>query len=311
MNACCIACGGELRPWKTLDDRRTHLGSFPLSQCLRCLSLLMEPMPSEAELESFYPSDYWYQESDASWLSRLEWRYRRLVLSDHVRFVVRFLQPSSRVLDVGCGSGTFLYLVKQRGHQVMGLDFSGEAAAEAKRRYGLTVKVGSLPQHLDSLREWSPQAATMFHVLEHLIDPVAALKQISSVLEPQGQLFVQVPSLDSWQFALFGARWYGLDVPRHVVNYTAKGLDAVMELAGFRITHRKRFSFRDNSPCWVSSMFLSADPMERRMKGKTSRAANLFYAAMVAALQPLSAVESLFGAGGTLFVRAVKQGGGA
>ena len=307
MSGCCIACGGELRPWQTVTDRVTGLGSFPLSRCRQCLSLMMEPMPAEEELERYYPSPYWYQESNATWLARLEGGYRRLVLYDHVRFVAGFLRQRSRVLDIGCGSGTFLYLLQKKGHQVLGIDVSRDAAAEAKRSYGIEVKIGSLAQHAEALRKWAPEVVTMFHVLEHLVDPVAALRKAGSVMPAQGQLFLQVPSIDSWQFRIFKTRWRGLDVPRHLVNYTAKGLDAVMSEAGFHVTHRKHFSLRDDSPCWVSSLFLSTDPADRRMKGKNSRSANLLYAAMVAAMQPLAAVESLFGAGGTLFVRAVKR----
>ena len=304
----CPACGGPLQPWSTVSDRITGLGRFLLHRCRDCFSLARFPRPSAAELSASYPDGYWYRESDRSLLSRLEWRYRRWVLRDHVGFVSRFLPDAARVLDVGCSSGTFLYLLKLRGKQVRGLDFSIEAAREAGSRYGVHVDVGSLEHHAAGLARWSPDAVTLFHVLEHVLDPVEELACVHRLLPPEGQLFLQVPNLASWQARILGSRWYGLDAPRHTVNFTPRGLEAVLKRAGFRITHHKWFSLRDNSPAWVSSLLPMLDPIRRRMSGAEGRGVHLLYSALVMALLPMAALEALCGRGGTLFVRAVKEG---
>jgi 2-polyprenyl-3-methyl-5-hydroxy-6-metoxy-1,4-benzoquinol methylase len=302
----CPACGGPLRPWSEVSDRITGLGRFLLHRCRDCLSLARFPQPVWSELAGCYPQDYWYRESDRSLLSRLEWRYRRWVLGDHVQFINGFLAPRARVLDVGCSSGTFLYLLRLRGHEVLGLDFSSEAAREAEARYGVPVKLGSLEERGAELKSWLPDAVTLFHVLEHLPDPVAELKRVRALLAPGGQLFLQVPNVESWQAKILGRRWYGLDAPRHAVNYSRRGLAAVMSRAGFRITHHKRFSLRDNSPAWVSSLLPALDPIRRRMAGSQNRGVHLLYSALVMALLPLALLEALCGRGGTLFVRAIR-----
>ncbi|MBI4454419.1 MAG: class I SAM-dependent methyltransferase [Acidobacteria bacterium] len=305
MTVTCPACGGELDSWGAASDKLTGTGKHLLDSCRNCLSLVLQ---SEVERDplSFYPSNYWYRESDASWLSKLEGCYRRWVLLDHVRFVTRFLRQPGKLLDVGCGSGTFLFLLKRRGYQVLGLDFSHAAAVEAKRRYAIEVKVGSLREQRRIFQAWAPDAVTMFHVLEHVTDPVETLRGVYSVLRPEGQLFLQVPNMGSWQARIFGAHWYGLDVPRHAVNYTDRGLRAVLHRAGFQITHCKRFSLRDNSPSWVSSLVRSIDPLKRRLAGNAVGAADFLYAALVTGLQPIAALEAMCGCGGTLFVRAVR-----
>jgi 2-polyprenyl-3-methyl-5-hydroxy-6-metoxy-1,4-benzoquinol methylase len=295
-----------LETWRTAPDKLTGLGEFPLDRCRGCGSLVLHRLPARETAAGFYPRDYWYRESDQTWLSTLEWRYRRWVLKDHVGYVGRFLPSPAKVLEVGCSSGTFLYLLKRQGVEVLGLDFSKEAAAEAKSRYAITVLVGSLKDHADELRRWAPHAVCMFHVLEHLVDPLEELRLVHSILWSRGQLFLQVPNMDSWQAELFGARWYGVDVPRHVVNFTESGLRHVIKRAGFRIANRKHFSLRDNSPSWASSLFLSVDPLRRRLAGKESGTASILYAALVAGLQPVAALEAAFGHGGTLFVRATK-----
>ncbi|MBI3939823.1 MAG: class I SAM-dependent methyltransferase [Acidobacteria bacterium] len=310
MREACPACGGQLESWGAVPDRLTDLGIFSLGRCRSCASLVMQPLPAQRQIPAFYPADYWYRESDQSWVSRLEWRYRRWVLGDHVRFVTRFLKPGARLLDVGCGGGTFLFLLKQRGYQVKGLDFSPQAAAEALRRYRVPVAVGSLRDQKESLIQWAPEVVTLFHVLEHLIDPGLELKQIHAMLPPAGQLFLQVPNVESWQSRFFRGRWYGLDVPRHVVNYSAAGLRAVLRSAGFDITHGKAFSLRDNSASWASSLLPAADPLRRKLAGRGSGINTLSYAGLVAACQPLAALEAAWGRGGTLFVRAVKKSEG-
>lgn len=308
MKEACPACQGGLKAWGMVSDRLTGLGRFSLARCTACGSLVLQPLPEDAEIARYYPFDYWYRESDRTWFSRLEWRYRRWVLADHVRFVARFARPGTRILDVGCSSGAFLFLMGQRGYQVLGQDFSPAAAAEAKRRYALDVVVGSLRDNWEALRRWAPDTVCMFHVLEHLTEPEGELRRIHAALPRGGQLFLQVPSMESWQARLFRSRWYGLDIPRHVVNYTRAGLEAVVARSGFRITHRKLFSLRDNSASWVSSLLPEADPLRRRLRGKTSVVPNLGYAGLVAICQPLAALEGALGRGGTLFVRAVKSG---
>jgi SAM-dependent methyltransferase len=79
----------------------------------------------------------------------------------------------------------------------------------------------------------SLDAVTLWHVLEHLDDPGAALVTIAGWLRPGGALLVGVPNLASWQARLGGERWYHLDVPRHRVHFTAAGVEALLRAGGF------------------------------------------------------------------------------
>jgi len=85
------------------------------------------------------------------------------------------------VLDVGCGSGTLLGLLKHRGFRVTGLDFSAEAAAIAKAENGVDVAVGSLEEaHFPAE---SFDVVTLFHVMEHVTNPRQVLAEVSRVLK--------------------------------------------------------------------------------------------------------------------------------
>lgn len=100
-----------------------------------------------------------------------------------------------RVLDVGCGSGRFLRILKQRGHQGIGVDVSESAIATA-RQSGVEAAVADLNtgEGLDSLP--TPfDVITVLDVLEHTFDPAAVLRRLTSLMHSQGCLIVSVPNI--------------------------------------------------------------------------------------------------------------------
>ena len=103
-------------------------------------------------------------------------------------------------------------------------------------------------------------AITMFHVLEHLYDPRAYLESARELLQPNGRLIVQVPNAACWQFRLLGPRWNGVDVPRHLTDFRARDLEALLSAAGFEVLRRKYFSLRDNPAGLASSLAPGARP---------------------------------------------------
>jgi SAM-dependent methyltransferase len=76
---------------------------------------------------------------------------------------------------------------------------------------------------------------TMWHVLEHLPDPMAALERSHELLAPGGRLIVSVPNNDSWQARLGGDDWLHLDIPRHLFHFTPGSLSGLVERTGMRV----------------------------------------------------------------------------
>src|SRR5205807_1519424 len=95
---------------------------------------------------------------------------------------------------------------------------------------------------------------TMFHVLEHVPDPDAAISKAASVLVPKGRLIIQVPNADCMQYGILGRFWIGLDVPRHLYVYRRLDLEQLLERNGFTVIRRKHFSWRDNAPSLATSL---------------------------------------------------------
>lgn len=290
---------------------------FQVVECLGCRLIRLNPQPKPAELHSYYPETYWFT-ADSGKIAFLEQLYRRWVLLDHVHFVERALRESDQpgtVLDVGCGGGLFLQLLKERGHagapgRFIGLDFSLDAAGAAWRHAGVPVICGSLTSA--PLQPKSCAAVTMFHVLEHLYDPASYLEAAHRLLTRDGRLIVQVPNAACWQFLLFGERWNGIDVPRHLINFRASDLDQLLETCGFEVLHHKHFSLRDNPTGMATSIAPQLDPMSRRIRNavETERQRfwkNLAYLGLVAASVPFTLLEAACRAGATVMVEARKK----
>ena len=212
--------------------------------------------------------NYWFSPG-GSQAGKLEELYRRVVLGDHVRFVRQALDGARTrgpVLDVGCGGALFGRMLAERGYRCFGLDYSRDAAAVGWHVNGVPVVCGSLPSA--PFPPGSFTGITMFHVLEHLHDPESYLRAARELLVDGGRLIVQVPNAACWQFTLFGDAWNGLDIPRHLIDFRTKDLDALLSHSGFKILRYKHFSLRDNPAGLASTLAPSLDPMARRVRGR-------------------------------------------
>ncbi len=263
---------------------------FKLQSCAACHSLFLNPLPAAGEIAGFYPSQYWWNAARPGFLKRLEAIYRKIALRDHIHFIMTAVSRSgspkgNRLLDVGCGSGTLIGLLKKRGLSVTGLDTSEEASQVAARESGVRV----------------------------ITNPREVLGEAQRILKPDGILIVQVPNIDSWQFGWFGAKWYGLDVPRHVIDYSRQSIVKLLEDTGFSVTRIRQFNLRDNAPALVSSLFLSLDPLSRRIRlhhrNATETALSLWskhliYLFLVLLAYPVAMLEAAAGHGATVMIEA-------
>jgi SAM-dependent methyltransferase len=311
----CPGCGESgVRTLFSAGDRLYHTTdkSFLVVECKTCRLIRLEPRPSPKELADYYPREYWYQ-PDADAASRIEEAYRRFVLRDHVNFVMRAIEDSGQsglVVDVGCGGGLFLKMLRERGLPVLGLETSHPAATAAWNQNRVAVVCGDLSK--SPIERGGCAIVTMFHVVEHLHDPVGYLRSARDLLLPGGRLIVQVPNASSWQFLMFGEHWNGVDVPRHLVNYRQRDLENLLEYCGLEVVRRKHFSLRDNPAGLASSIAPGLDPMARRVRKIRESSAlkfakDLLYFGIVLASLPFTLFEAACGAGSTIMVEARKK----
>ena len=222
----------------------TTTEEFAVVRCGKCGLLRLDPPPAPEKLSQYYPADYWFS-PDQTTAGRLEEAYRRLVLRDHVRFVHRALRSTRAagpLLDVGCGGGLFLGLMRGRGFRVVGLDFSAQAAALAWRQQGVPA-VCALLEHAPfrpaSLARPSP-CSTCWSTSTIPRAYLLAARAVAGTGRPPGRagaqrrlLAVPLPR---------ATRWNGIDVPRHLFDFRDRGPGAPARHAcGFEVVRRKLF----------------------------------------------------------------------
>jgi SAM-dependent methyltransferase len=295
---------------------RTTEKVFTLVECMQCKLIRLSPAPTPAELSTYYPSNYWHADEGGK-ITAIEEFYRRTVLQDHARFLQQAVENAKAaagraplLMDVGCGGGLLLRLMQERGHRVMGMDFSLDAASIAWRQNHVPAICASLPQ--PPLPEASVTVLSMFHVLEHLYEPQTYLETAHRLLAPEGRLVIQVPNAASWQFLLFGEKWNGIDVPRHIHNFKLRDLEVLLDRCGFVPVRTKHFSLRDNPAGFAISIAPSLDPMARRVRklveGPAERLLkNVAHLALIVGAIPFSFFEAICNAGSTIMIEARKK----
>jgi len=222
----CPACGERaLVPWRTVPGSDPALpGDYALARCGRCgTAVTLDPAPPEAHESGAYGGGPPRGSGLAAPLLRAFDR-RRLT------FLARAgARPPGRLLDVGAGRGRFVAHARDEGWQAEGLEPSLRGVAGARAR-GIELQQAGIEDAV--VASASVDAAALWHVLEHLDDPGAALERIAGWLAPGGLLLVGVPNLDSVQARAGGAGWYHLDVPRHRTHLTITGLHALLRRHG-------------------------------------------------------------------------------
>jgi 2-polyprenyl-3-methyl-5-hydroxy-6-metoxy-1,4-benzoquinol methylase len=139
----------------------------------------------------------------------------------------------ARVVDVGCGSGVLLARMKRLGWEVEGTDVDAGGVAATRSR-GIRCLEGELvAQHFP---ENHFDAVHSAHVLEHVPDPQALLRECLRILKPGGTFVCLTPNVAGWGQNYFGQSWLCLDPPRHLNLFTQPALRRAVEQAGFQIT---------------------------------------------------------------------------
>lgn len=233
---------------------------FAVVRCRICGLTYTNPRPTIESLRHFYPSHY------PPHTLRVKARSNRIPS----RFWTRvFGRPCAerrgllpwpgvgRLLDFGCGGGDFLCEMAARGWHVTGLDVSTEVI-QTIQELGIDALAGTLPH--PELLPGSFEVITMWQSLEHVGKPLATLRSAYELLVPGGKLIVAVPNIDCLTSEWFGERWFGLDLPRHLIHFTPRSLTEMLRTAGFRVNEVRG---------WVHADWLRTSA---RMAAETDRA---------------------------------------
>ncbi len=220
----CNLCGSHARTVICETDRRWK--KLRTVACSDCGLMRTDPMPTDAELDHYYRNEYRldYQMAGSRppkfhlVRSMREARNRAALLADA-------LKPGARVLDLGCGTGEFLKLAKDKGCEVIGIEPGRTYAEFARSEYGIDVI--NAPWQQADLPLGGFDVVTCQQVVEHLRDPMAALAAMAQWLKPDGRLYISVPDMRANDKPSFERFHFA-----HIYGFTPETLDVALRLNG-------------------------------------------------------------------------------
>ena len=256
---------------KTHASREMMLGirtTFHYSECAACGSVRLIDPPDDFNM--YYPRDYYSFEEpqpenglknamvarvrllrdrtylgEGGWMGRIltQW-YDNPVLRATLRLK---LNASTRILDVGCGSGKLLLRLHELGFKSLtGID----PFISKDVRYGANVWIRK--GLLEDIKNENWDVIMFHHSLEHVPDPLTTLQAAKGLLSVGGQCLVRLPVV-SWAWKHYGPSWVGLDPPRHFWLPTDKGMRILAESVGLEITRVEYDS--DGLQFWGSELY--------------------------------------------------------
>jgi 2-polyprenyl-3-methyl-5-hydroxy-6-metoxy-1,4-benzoquinol methylase len=272
----CYLCNSPSAP--LYKDRKDFLfeapGSWDFRICSNsaCRLIWMDPVPTPADIAKLYRNYYTHGNDHGANVSRIRQALRFIrdcYFADRYGYTglvppwyrpigkLLYFFPSKRpsidfdvmclpalaggsLLEIGCGSGTFLARMQRLGWNVRGVDPDPEAVSWGRQAYGLDLLCGTLESiHLPAD---SFDVITMNHVIEHVHDPIALLTECQRLLRPGGRLIVTTPNADSWGHKIFTGNWRGLEPPRHFMIFSLRNLEQCTRRSNLRTVKLRSIS---------------------------------------------------------------------
>jgi SAM-dependent methyltransferase len=180
---CRLCGGGDLRLYYTLGNA----GQFRYFKCEKC-ALVNYDLRTGLDQEQ-YTREFIDPTDNAD--------ERNFDKDQSFGFIQRYVEKPGTLLDIGCGTGRLLYLARDAGWQVKGLELSGEMAEFVRSRLHIDVDVADFLDSEPSDNELGGyDVVVLRHVIEHLPDSLLAMKKISLLLKPDGYLLLEMPNIE-------------------------------------------------------------------------------------------------------------------
>lgn len=209
-------------------------GQFQMVRCKSCGLLRQNPRLDWVDLQKHYPLNHGSYKpllpNSSTRLTRIIARYGHW---KRVNLVSKYV-PSGEWLEVGIGSGLILQEALFRNKwNLKAIEPNRQIAGYVQDNLEIPVQPVLFEDYI--AEEESFDLITMWDVLEHLPNPIGAIKKAHKLLRNNGFFIFQIPNYDSWNRIVFKATWGGYDLPRHLYLFPKKALYELLPRFGFKI----------------------------------------------------------------------------
>ena len=216
----------------------TSRAEFRIVRCGGCGLMYLADRPVFEAMSLIYPPNY-YSFDESCRQSRLVKVIRDRLESRKVAAYLGLLDGVNRsVLDVGCGDGRLLDILKARCSPLwtlMGIEI-GKAAAVKAGEKGFSIIHGDFETYDSAALAGRFDLVLMHQVLEHTRSPREVIRKVGRLLKPGGLFSIETPDTESWDQRLFGRRyWGGYHIPRHFYLFNKVTLRRLLEEEGFEV----------------------------------------------------------------------------
>jgi 2-polyprenyl-3-methyl-5-hydroxy-6-metoxy-1,4-benzoquinol methylase len=319
MEAICSLCNKPLRI-KLIRNIKRHDKIYDVYLCTECMVGSTVPTPLIEDLSRLYLSGSYRLYNGTRFYSAIEYfiyNFRLLRKRRIEKYVKR-----GHILDIGCGRGLFLNVMRKDDWGVTGVEFNRETALYASETYGIDVITET---SLDELAGKSFDVITINHVLEHAYSPKELINSCKKLLRKGGLLVIAVPNIFSPQASVGKRVWFHLDLPYHLHHFSEEGLSTLLKKNSFNILKVKQFDLEYNPFGWLQTLLnlscitenllynLLKSPELRKKEIPNVKKWDLILTfALLPLYVPLSLILSVFESlflkrGGTIEVYAVKE----
>lgn len=243
MQKLCTIC--KNKKFEKISPRVRDSTDHGIIKCRKCKHTQIQPIPTTEEDREFYDKDM--QNKNINFYGSIK-DHRRISLVDTSRrvfFVSKIVPKKGRILEIGSGHGFFVEAMNKKKYEIIGIEISSEKRAMAKKI--TKAKILDLDLNNTTVDIGRFDAIVMFHVLEHIADPISFLKKIKTHLRPRGKIIIEVPNCDDFQLELNKSYRDFYWQRAHIQYFNPKTLKKVLYMAGFssRVIGVQRYSIEN------------------------------------------------------------------